>query len=112
VAKDGNGLKPARVAFVCFENEIVANEFMKLYYLSSFKRIWLLIRGFFYKKNPYDYKDHTLYVTQAPEPSDIYWENIGVSRCHKILVRIFIKVCTIILFIIIFLIIKNINILA
>ena len=60
--KGGKGLKPARVAFVCFESEIIADEFMKLYTLSVFKRIWLSIKGFFLKKNDYYYKDYPITV--------------------------------------------------
>ena len=39
-------------------------------------------------------------VQASPDPTDIYWENLGISRCRKILKLLITKIFTVVILLI------------
>ena len=68
-----------------------------------YKRIW---RNLTREK----FQGHRLVVTQAPEPSDVHWENLGISSFEKFGKRILTALFTILILALVWFIIFRIDV--
>jgi len=55
---------------------------------------WQRIREKFKPNSVYKFRGKVLHVVQAPEPSDVEWENAGVAKEKKLILRVFTNLIT------------------
>ena len=75
------------VAFVTFENESDARNMVHIYRKGRISRYLLKLRMCFeccgIPADALVVKDKVIQIERAPEPTDIFWENMGVSTCKR-----------------------------
>lgn len=71
------------VAFVSVNSETVKREILETFKLSGWHRFKLAFKDIFVfgkeKTGGLLFHNHRMFLKQAPEPLDVYWENLGLS---------------------------------
>lgn len=72
------------MAFITFRTQIETRYVLQRWHRNWAERLkdWILIK---IKQNPrYGYKKRYITVNRAPEPNDIYWENLSISKAERL----------------------------
>eukprot|EP01087_Luapelamoeba_hula_P024294 TRINITY_DN9194_c0_g1_i4.p1 TRINITY_DN9194_c0_g1~~TRINITY_DN9194_c0_g1_i4.p1 ORF type:complete len:1010 (-),score=136.87 TRINITY_DN9194_c0_g1_i4:60-3089(-) len=81
VRRDTHSSKGAGVVFVTFTSNALAKEVVNVY--QTYGRIWKRFNSERLTSYSSTLKDHQWIVKQAPEPEDIIWKNLAITRTDK-----------------------------
>ena len=75
-------------ALITFRHQLDAKQILEDWARSWIGRVLDKLRCIVFASNKRYYNKHLLLVKPAPEPTDIYWENMNVSKYQKLKMKV------------------------
>lgn len=75
------------VALISFKTEEMKRMLLKKYHISNFQKLLLSCRRY-EKDEGLVFQGQRVFIEEAPEPGDIYWDHLGIKFCERILRRL------------------------